>query len=94
MYIRKRNGEIQDFDKNKIINAINKAFIEVDGKLYEEDTAKDIADEIYEFTKTLPDQIIDVEDIQDLVEEYLMRSERKDVARSYIRFRYRFYRCH
>ena len=89
MYIRKRNGEIQDFDKNKIINAINKAFIEVDGKLYEEDTAKDIADEIYEFTKTLPDQIIDVEDIQDLVEEYLMRSERKDVARSYIRFRYR-----
>jgi ribonucleoside-triphosphate reductase len=30
-----------------------------------------------------------VEQIQDLIEEYLMRSERPDVARSYIRFRYK-----
>ena len=30
-----------------------------------------------------------VEDIQDMVEDYLMRSERKDVARAYIRYRYR-----
>lgn len=31
MYIIKRDGTIVLFDKNKIINAINKAFIEVDG---------------------------------------------------------------
>jgi hypothetical protein len=31
IYIIKRNGTIVLFDKNKIINAINKAFIEVDG---------------------------------------------------------------
>jgi ribonucleoside-triphosphate reductase len=30
-----------------------------------------------------------VEEIQDLVEEYLMRSERPDVARAYIRYRYK-----
>jgi ribonucleoside-triphosphate reductase len=30
-----------------------------------------------------------VENIQNAVEDYLMRSERKDVARSYIRYRYR-----
>jgi anaerobic ribonucleoside-triphosphate reductase len=46
--ITKRNGEIVDFDKDKIINAINKAFLEVDGQLYETDTAIDIANEIEE----------------------------------------------
>ena len=32
---------------------------------------------------------ITVEEIQDLVEDYLMRSERRDVARAYIRYRYK-----
>jgi ribonucleoside-triphosphate reductase len=44
--VLKRDGTLVDFDKNKIINAINRAFIEVDGTLYETDTATDIADEI------------------------------------------------
>lgn len=30
LYIVKRDGSVVEFDKNKIINAINKAFIEVD----------------------------------------------------------------
>jgi len=42
----KRDGTEVPFDKQKIINAINAAFIEVDGQLYEDDTAKDIANEI------------------------------------------------
>ena len=46
LLIQKRNGELVDFDKLKIINAITKAFLEVDGQLYETDTAKDIADDI------------------------------------------------
>ena len=46
LQIRKRNGILVPFDKQRIIDAINKAFIEVDGQLYEDDTAKDIADEI------------------------------------------------
>jgi len=33
--------------------------------------------------------MLTVEKIQDLVEDYLMRSERRDVARAYIRYRYR-----
>ena len=33
--------------------------------------------------------MLSVEKIQDLVEDYLMRSERRDVARAYIRYRYR-----
>ena len=86
MTIIKRNGNIVDFDRDKIVKAINKAFVEVDGKLYETDTANGIADEIALLNK---ETILGVEEIQDLVEDYLMRSERRDVARAYIRFRYR-----
>ena len=86
MLVIKRNGQKAEFDKNKIINAINKAFIEIDGQLYENDTANSIADEIAFLNK---EKLLGVEEIQDLVEDYLMRSERRDVARAYIRFRYR-----
>lgn len=90
--ILKRDGTKVPFDKDKIIRAINGAMLEVDGKVYEYDTAKDIANdieqdiiEIYNTTH----RVTSVEDIQDLVEDYLMRSERKDIARAYIRFRYK-----
>lgn len=91
MLIVKRDGTQVQFDRDKIINAINKAFIEVDGKLYETDTAYDIAVEIEQTARQLAkeDHILSVESIQDLVEDYLMRSERKDVARAYIRYRYK-----
>ena len=91
MLIVKRDGTQVQFDRDKIISAINKAFIEVDGKLYETDTAYDIAVEIEQAAQQLAkeDRILSVESIQDLVEDYLMRSERKDVARAYIRYRYK-----
>lgn len=89
MLVSKRNGDIVDFNKQKIIDAINAAFIEVDGKLYEDDTAKDIAYDIEDYFKYQDGNGCSVEEIQDLVEEYLMRSERPDVARAYIRYRYK-----
>ena len=88
MLIIKRNGGGAEFDKSKIESAINKAFLEVDGTLYETDTAADIASEIEEKIKDGHD-LVSVEQIQDWIEEYLMRSERKDVARAYVRYRYK-----
>ena len=88
MVIIKRDGSTVSFDANKIINAINKAFVEVDGKVYENDTATDIAQEIGRKVDASP-TATNVEQIQDWVEEYLMRSERPDVARAYIRYRYK-----
>ena len=88
VYIIKRDGTKVQFDKNKIISAINKAFIEVDKVLYESDTAKDIADDIYNYA-FVHGITFEVEQLQDLVEQYLMRSERPDVARAYIRYRYK-----
>lgn len=88
LQIKKRNGIVVPFDRERIINAINKAFIEVDGELYEDDTANDIADEIKYAVKT-SDDVVSVEKIQDMAEDFLMKSERRDVAKAYIRYRYK-----
>lgn len=88
MDVLKRDGSKVLFDAKKIIAAINKAFLEVDGEIYENDTATDIALEIAQKIDKSP-TLISVEKIQDWVEEYLMASERKDVARAYVRYRYK-----
>ena len=85
--IQKRDGTLVPFDRQKIINAINAAFIEVDGQLYEDDTSQDIAEELER--NLSKDGSATVEDIQDAVELFLMRSERPDVAKAYIRYRYK-----
>ena len=83
--IKKRDGRIVDFDLQRIISAIEKSMREtVDG--VDEKLAKIIAarvkSEIDDKTET-----ISVETIQDLVEEKLMSSSRKDVAKNYILYR-------
>lgn len=103
MYVVKRDGTKVPFDRNKIIEAINKAFLEVDGVLYETDTAEDIATDIEKYIENFYNRNLNitnfeealeelnrgytVEQIQNDIENFLMRSERKDVARAYIRFR-------
>ena len=89
--IIKRDGSKTTFDKEKIVQAITRAFIEVDGVIYEDDTAQDIAEEIFNIAIQMDQngKTLTVENIQNLVEDYLMRSERKDVARAYIRYRYK-----
>ena len=82
MYVIKRDGTRVIFDPGKIIRAINKAMISVDGALYEGDTAVEIANLIMERNADMS-----VEQIQDLVEQYLMKSERPDVAKAYILYR-------
>ena len=88
--IRKRDGRIVDFDEQKIINAILAAFKSVDGKITEYATEKaiNIADYIQGYYEEDDDAYIpNVEDIQDLVENGLMSTKRKDVAKEYILYR-------
>ena len=82
--VTKRDGRIVQFDKNKIIQALEKAFINIDGELTEDDTNKinAISTSIENENKDL-----NVEDIQDIIEKKLMSSNRKDVAKSYILYR-------
>lgn len=79
----KRDNSVVDFDREKIINAINKAFFQVDNEIKDPSIAENIAKNIETLNENLT-----VEDIQDRVEDALMQSGRKDVARAYIRYRY------
>lgn len=89
MQITKRNGNKEEFQRQKIINAINKAFIEIDGKECEDEIPEEIASKI-ELRANLEKYLcINVETIQDWVEDALMQTERKDVAKAYIRYRYK-----
>ena len=91
MLIIKRDGKRVPFNKQKVIDAVNKALLEVDGCLYETETAEEIGEALEAHVQgaEMIGEILTVEDIQDRVEDYLMQSERRDVARAYIRYRYK-----
>ena len=86
--IIKRDGRTQDFNKQKIIEAIKKALIAVDGQLTKAGVnmarriAKNIEQEIVN-----SNEMLSVEQIQDRVENALMATNRKDVAKAYILYR-------
>lgn len=84
MTVQKRDGRKVKFDKEKIKIAVLKAFIDVDGEetAYAKEKARDIANYIESLNMNMT-----VEEIQDQVEEKLMASNRKDVARKYIIYR-------
>jgi len=87
--IRKRNGSISDFNRDKILNAIYKAF-----------SASNKPDK--EIASQLTDKVIiklvehgfsvenapSVEDIQDLAESTLIDNGHSDIARAYILYRH------
>ena len=77
--VKKRDGVLVPFEKQKIINAISKAG-------YVKDEVKEkIANEIANSNK----EEISVEEIQDLVEKKLMATSYKDVAKEYVRYRFK-----
>lgn len=78
----KRDGTVVPFDDNKIVNAICSAMertVSVDRAF-----AAHIAERI-----SAIEEDKSVEEIQDLVESCLMASDRKDVAKEYVRYRYK-----
>ena len=85
MVVIKRDGRKVEFDPMKIENAILKAFIEIDKESTK--CAENKSKEISHYISTLNKEEISVEEIQDLVENKLMASNRKDVARNYIIYR-------
>ena len=88
----KRTGKIVPFDKQRIINAINKAYKEIytlrdDEPFY----AAEIADLVEAVEKEMEEKYenhLGVEDIQELVEDYLTDYDRA-VAKAYIKYRYK-----
>lgn len=86
----KRNGQKVEFEKNKIREAVKKAWIEVKNGINNKGNSicDYVADEIETEYRELKDEI-SVEEIQNRVEDLLMDSGEKQVARAYIRYRYK-----
>lgn len=84
--VRKRDGQIQEFNKVKIADAIYKAAVACDG--HDRDLADKLADEV---EKILNDKfgskIPAVEQIQDTVEKVLIENRHAKVAKAYILYR-------
>ena len=80
--VKKRDGRTVGFNEQKICAAIRKAMLTTEEG---EDNVliQQIADRISMKGKSQ----MSVEEIQDMVEDELMKSSRKDVARAYIRYR-------
>jgi len=87
--IRKRDGSVVDFDKEKIINAIFKAAQSVGGSDRKE--AERVADKAIEFinAKFKDDYVPSVEETQDIVEKALIDIGHATTAKSYILYRHR-----
>jgi ribonucleoside-triphosphate reductase len=83
----KRDGRIVDFDKQKIVEAIMGAMTHV-----EKDSGRKadpiVAQRIADFIEARRELSMEVEAIQDLVQQKLMESTRKDVAEKYVQYRY------
>ena len=89
MKVVKRDGREVEFDKQKIVDAILKSFDALGEKdtQYAINKAKEIANYVEGFIEGCDRECLGVETIQDLVEEKLMKSNRKDVAKHYILYR-------
>lgn len=83
MKIKKRDGSLVDFNKEKIINAISKA------GYVGEDTKKQIAQDIEMLCQYIYNGTMYVEDVQDYVENDLILYHYTEVAREYVRYRYK-----
>lgn len=96
MQVKKRDGSMQNFDPNKIKNAIAKANAEMDEyhQIWEGDIPAMVEEIIEEITPPLwnPDSeyevLVDIEEIQDAVELCLQREGYYELAKAYIKYRF------
>ena len=82
--VKKRNGQLVEFDTAKVIAAANKAFVECNVEM--DDSVKNRL--LLAVAKLQMKDIVDIEDIQDTVEDVLMKTGYKQVAKAYIVYRY------
>lgn len=85
MKVTKRDGRIVDYDRNKIVIAIQKANAEVDR--YEQLTDDKIESIVAGIENKHADNLL-VEDIQDMIEQKLMSEHKYELAKKYIIYRY------
>lgn len=88
MRIIKRDGSEETFDSKKIVNAITKANAATEGSNVSVEKISEIA-EYVEFKCNRLNRAVSVEEIQDMVENQIMAAGAFEVARNYVRYRYK-----
>ena len=82
MQVIKRDGSKEEFNLNKIINAVNKAF-----KSCGEETPIYIHDTLVALFAVIDGDLISIEEIQNKIEDILMNNRHFKVAKAYIIYR-------
>ena len=88
MKIIKRNGAEEVFDIKKIVIAVTKADSSSEGRSLTDSQIEDIA-EFVEFKCNKLNRAVSVEEIQDLVEDQIMATGAFELAKRYMRYRYK-----
>ena len=88
MKIIKRNGAEEVFDNKKIVIAVTKADSSSEGRSLTDSQIEDIA-EFVEFKCNKLNRAVSVEEIQDLVEDQIMATGAFELAKRYVRYRYK-----
>lgn len=86
MNIKKREGYVEEFNRDKIFGAVMKAFEEV-GDDVSPDTIDEVVDEVESYIFEDEDSIVTVEDIQDRIETVLIELGFLQEARAFIKYR-------
>ena len=85
--IIKRNGSIVDFDLNKIVTAISKAFVSLNKEVQPDVLQWLAVKAVSDVESKVQDNKLSVEDIQDSVEKILSESGYFEVSKAYILYR-------
>ena len=83
-YVIKRNGKKVQFNKQKIIDAILRAWKQIEEV---NEGANLLAEKIADTIEQRNEDVLKVEDIHNIIEQKLMASSHKDIAREYIEYR-------
>jgi anaerobic ribonucleoside-triphosphate reductase len=85
-FCKKRDGSVVSFEKNRIVGAIHRAFIEAEegNRIIAQKVTESVVEKIM---LRYTDEIPYVEDIQDIVEDVLMSYNFRQTAKKYILYR-------
>ncbi|WP_438315181.1 adenosylcobalamin-dependent ribonucleoside-diphosphate reductase [Candidatus Caldatribacterium sp. SIUC1] len=84
-YVRKRDGTLEPFQREKIVSALSRALSACGRE--DPELAHTLAEKVVRLLSERVSDIPEVERIQDIVEEVLMREGLSEVARTYILYR-------
>jgi ribonucleoside-triphosphate reductase len=85
--IKKRNGQMVDFDRSRIETAIGKASDSSGGEASKEDIISVVDQVIIQAEQAFSESTPDVETLQDLIEQQLMKDGHYKTVRAFIIYR-------